>query len=430
MRTFNIKCYFISGNVWETHIAKTHSQSPSQRYGHSTIIYGDKIFLYGGVLGNRGPTSEVWAFDINAKTWENITVKAEACNGSFLMCGPLKSAGHTATVVINAANKRADRMIVLFGHSPHLGYLNTVQEYYFGTREWHIVTTKGYPVKGGYGHTASWDPLTGKIYVYGGVVSENESSQVLSKSLYSYDPNSRVWMLLRDAPSARFLHTATFVADGLLLVFGGNTHNDTLHSFGAKCYSSEFLAYDVTCDTWQVLEVPKDIYADLARFGHSAVVFEGSLYIYGGFDGQMLSDILRFTPGSCSFSTSQNVCLSKRPGAKCVWDMRNNLCTSIHNVARNLSDDLIRSCPELNRTMMTQSIIQNEGRCEKLDDCLSCIQTTSECVWCGSSCVYNKKCRNSSDTNVSRLEQCPLDPVPICKQLHTCSACTTQPFCR
>lgn len=78
-----------------------------------------------------------------------------------------------------------------------------------------------------------------------------------------------------------------------MLVFGGNTHNDTSHSFGAKCYSAELLTYDVLCDCWNTMTVRKDLHADLARFGHSSVVFEGSLYIYGGFDGQMLSDMLK-----------------------------------------------------------------------------------------------------------------------------------------
>ncbi|CAA9993815.1 unnamed protein product, partial [Nesidiocoris tenuis] len=55
--------------------------------------------------------------------------------------------------------------------------------------------------------------------------------------------------LLSSGTSARFLHTATFV-NGLMIVFGGNTHNDTSQSQGAKCYSSEVLAYDVMCDSW------------------------------------------------------------------------------------------------------------------------------------------------------------------------------------
>lgn len=41
----------------------------------------------------------------------------------------------------------------------------------------------------------------------------------------------------------RYLHSAVLIG-GLMLVFGGNTHNDTSISLGAKCYSLDFLAYD------------------------------------------------------------------------------------------------------------------------------------------------------------------------------------------
>lgn len=136
--------------MWETLRLKS---GPPPRHGHSCAVYGDKIFVYGGApaTGQRaGPAahSDLWAFDASAKTWENVSVATAACDGGRLACGPLRSAGHTATVVTNSVNKKADRMVVVFGHSPELGYLNTVQEYYFGTREWHVVDTKGYPVKG------------------------------------------------------------------------------------------------------------------------------------------------------------------------------------------------------------------------------------------------------------------------------------------
>lgn len=330
-------------------------------------------------------------------------------------------------------NKKADRMIVIFGHSPQLGYLNTVQEYYFGTREWHIVTTKGYPVKGGYGHTSSWDPLSGKIYVYGGVVSESESAQHLSRNLYSYEPNERLWTLLTESPSARFLHTSTFLSGGLMLVFGGNTHNDTSHSFGAKCYSSDLLVYDVLCDSWHTLKVPEVLYADLPRFGHSAVVFEDALYIYGGFNGQMLSDMIKYKPGICEHFQLQATCLNARPGYKCLWNVRTSSCVSVPHTPKDLvlrsDSDLVR-CPETNRSSITQNIIHNTEKCEKMEDCTSCVQTTYNCVWCGSTCTYSKKCRNSSEPFIVKLEQCNIDFTSICRQLHTCTACTSQPFCR
>lgn len=94
------------------------------------------------------------------------------------------------------------------------------------------------------------------------------------------------------APSARFLHTANFI-DGLMLVFGGNTYNGSILNEDAKCYTSDFLIYDAFCDSWYVSSIPRMFYADLARFGHSAVTFGESLYIYGGYDGQMLNGIIR-----------------------------------------------------------------------------------------------------------------------------------------
>ena len=52
-----------------------------------------------------------------------------------------------------------------------------------------------------------------------------------------------------------------------MIVFGGNTHNDTSFSHGAKCFSADLLFYDIVCDRWYNMQdsIPKDIDADLAR---------------------------------------------------------------------------------------------------------------------------------------------------------------------
>lgn len=327
-------------------------------------------------------------------------------------------------------------MIVIFGHSTSLGYLNTVQEFHFGTREWNIVDTFGFPVKGGYGHSASWDPLTRKIYVYGGVISESESTQVLSNRLYAYEPDYKTWTLLANASSSRFLHSATFVSPGLMLVFGGNTHNDTSHSDGAKCYSADLLAYDVTCDSWQQLSVPLELQSDLARFGHSAVTFENSLYIYGGFDGQMLTDMLKYTPGNCSYLTSQSMCLKTLPGVKCVWDRNNGKCVAVYEMSNldKVDDDL--KCPEVNRSLITKSLFQNTEECVAFNDCTSCA-SARRCVWCkvttGIGFCALDVCRNLHDiamTTIKELDKCPSDNASVCRQLHTCPACSSYKNCK
>lgn len=436
--------YDFNGNVWETvHTSSIHE--PEMRYGASTVFYGDKVFMYGGVVGKHGVTDELWAFDVSAKTWENITVKSAPCNSTLEMCGPLRSAGHTATLVPGldaATNTEYKNMVVIFGHSPEYGYLNTVQEYSFSTRVWSIVKTRGHPVKGGYGHTADYDPLTEKIYVYGGILSENENTQMISGHLYSYHPATKTWKLLTAASTGRFLHTANFVSPGLMMVFGGNTHNDTSHSFGAKCYSNDLLVYDVLCDSWHIQSMPNNLRADLSRFGHSAKLFDGSMYIYGGFDGQMLSDMLKYTPGTCHQFQKASECLSNRPGLKCIWDLSQTRCIDVahipkeHIFARDQAQ--YRVCPEEGRIVMTQQLLLDGARCGELNDCNSCLSTSYGCTYCGNGICSKDKCREShldgfstnAITPLTTLEKCNEDLDGLqCAQLHDCRACLTNRHC-
>ena len=126
--------------------------------------------------------------------WEREVVTTGRCHSG--LCGEIHCAGHTATVVQN-------RMVVIFGHSPQLGYLDTVQEYHFGSKEWGVVETSGYPIKGGYGHSAVLDTLTNKIYVYGGYVSHSPSVAQLSSEVYAFDHLKAEWELRTASPSAR-----------------------------------------------------------------------------------------------------------------------------------------------------------------------------------------------------------------------------------
>lgn len=52
------------------------------------ICLQDKIYMYGGVKLGGEVCRELWAFDVSAKSWENITVKAEPClPNSTSLCG-------------------------------------------------------------------------------------------------------------------------------------------------------------------------------------------------------------------------------------------------------------------------------------------------------------------------------------------------------
>ena len=114
-----------------------------------------------------------------------------------------------------------------------------------------------------------------------------------------------------------------------MLVFGGNTHNDTSYSQGARCYSQSFLAYDPACDRWHTLRSPEHFPHDLSRYGHSAATYADSMYIVGGYNGRTFSDVIRFTPGRCRGYGSRKSCLaaaSATIGIKCTWNRKARLC--------------------------------------------------------------------------------------------------------
>ena len=142
------------------------------------VAHDSKIYMYGGVMKSGHVSKELWSFNIVKQTWDMEAVNTGRCIGE--MCGEIHCAGHTATLVEN-------RMLVMFGHSPKYGFLDTVQEYHLKNKEWNVIETQGYPVKGGYGHTAVFDKSTKKIFVYGGYISVSSSSAQLSNSLYAFD---------------------------------------------------------------------------------------------------------------------------------------------------------------------------------------------------------------------------------------------------
>lgn len=51
-------------------------------------------------------------------------------------------------------------------------------------------------------------------------------------------------VLLTPSQSHRYLHSSV-ILNGMMLVFGGNTHNGTSYSNGGQCFSADFQAYDI-----------------------------------------------------------------------------------------------------------------------------------------------------------------------------------------
>ncbi|KAF9407263.1 hypothetical protein HW555_012646 [Spodoptera exigua] len=409
--------------------------SPAPRFAHSAVLYGHELIVYGGVVISDEPerggglaglegragevTNEIWRVRLNSERpqWHNATpiTCSPHRQPPLKHCGGLHVSGHTAVLVYLGVTKKPV-MLVFFGHSPHYGYLHLVQEYYVDEGVWAVAATRGWAARAGFGHAAAWDPLSRRVYLHGGLVSESEATQAPSASLFEYDPELRLWRPLQSAPTPRYLHSATFITPGVMLVFGGNAHNDSAAALVAspaasKCYSAGALLYDVRCGVWWNAAGPRAG----ARAAHAAAPIHTkdrrAVLIHAGFDGRLRSDALIFEAGEgCARHTSE---------ASCLTAAQHTAIACLEEVGWKESfDGTVKAC------LTEPRFGKDERRCSMAESCAAC--TAARCAWCGACYVSATYCIRHTHQMALSLEECGSDsesPREACARYHSCAAC-------
>lgn len=395
--------YNLESSAWDV---VPVSSGPLYRYGHSLALHQDDIYMFGGKLevGVANVTDELWVFNILKRAWAPV----RAVPGP-----PYPLEGHSAHMVQLEDGQAV--MLVFFGYSPIYSYINKVQEYNIGSNSWQVLSTNGAGVLGGYGHSSVYDDASGCVFVHAGYKALSNNKYGLVDHLYRYHVHSRTWWILKDSGLARYLHSMVLLS-GTLLVFGGNTHNDTSLSNGAKCFSADFLAYDIACDEWIVLPKP-GLHRDMNRFGHSAVVSNGSMYIFGGFSGVLLNDVLSYTPPSCPAFSDSALCAGAGPGVRCHW--LQDSCVAWQPQSRDLNSPA---------SFCLSRPVSTDEQCFPFSDCSSCTSNTRGCQWC-----EDRKCISAASNctvSVREWSRCQRREEQECFRLANCRSCSLNSNCR
>lgn len=235
--------------------------------------------------------------------------------------------------------------------------------------------------------------------------------------------------LLSPSKSPRYLHSASII-NGMLLVYGGNGHNATDDNSGDICFSATFLAYDISCDTWRTLPLPSTAALSLddstqeggneggpssvnkqahqlGRYGHTSVVFEEALLIFGGFSGVMHNSLLRYVPGNCSHHRTYEECsaamrnLGSSGSSKCHWSKEKGgggSCVALSQVMKSTAVSTLPSSSSSSYSMTFNFCPENLATnfselCSRQTICANCVTNSFECVWCENGHSHHK-CRH------------------------------------
>ncbi|XP_027983851.1 kelch domain-containing protein 3 isoform X2 [Eptesicus fuscus] len=204
---------------------------PYMRYGHSTVLIDDTVFLWGGRNDTEGACNVLYAFDVNTHKWSTPRVLGTI---------PGARDGHSACVL--------GKTMYIFGGYEQLAdcFSNDIHKLDTSTMTWTLICTKGNPARWRDFHSATM--LGSHMYVFGGRADRfgpfHSNNEIYCNRIRVFDTRTEAWLdcpATPVLPEGRRSHSA-FGYNGELYIFGGynarlNRHFHDLWKFNPVSFT-------------------------------------------------------------------------------------------------------------------------------------------------------------------------------------------------
>jgi len=261
--------------------------SPTARDRHVVVSYAEKIYIFAGYDGNNR-VNDFWQYDTEHEVWSTVD----------------PALGNPPTPRHSHSGVEYDGSMYIFaGYDGN--YRSDFHRYNFPQRKWSIVPVKGSVPKARYRTSAV--AYKNRMLVVGG----HDGAKHLN-DFYQFNFDTLEWSMVETTgqvppPSPRDSHSAVICGDSMYL-FGGSTGSAR----------NDLYAFSFETDQWtEVRTTPGAQKSNVPcpRFCHTCDVYNNSLYVFGGYDGQQrLNDFWQF-----KLATEVNIDI---PSSSLVSDLR------------------------------------------------------------------------------------------------------------
>lgn len=274
-------------NIHESHYKKLTAQGacPSARTFHKACMVDNCMYIVGGFDGIR--KNDVYRINLQEDSPEddletNPLAVTKDVEEDLLCWKEIKFTGKTYSARTGHTSVQIGCKIYVFGGTDETTRRNDLHCYDMMSNCWSQVETQGMvptPRSGAKGVACG-----NSFYLFGGYTRKDG---VYYNDLYRFDTASGVWTKLfctGEAPSIRTDHTAVLY-ENAIYIFGG---------YDGKTRFNDLKACKLENFEWVAL--PEVGVQPLPRFGHTAVVYNHSMYVFGGWDGhETLEDLYQYS---------------------------------------------------------------------------------------------------------------------------------------